>query len=88
VFIGARIAVFCDGDFWHGKNWPARRTKLARGANSAYWLAKIAANMARDRATNAGLVAAGWRVLRFWESDIRRDVEEIVNRICTALRDK
>src|SRR6266446_6323651 len=45
VFLRARIAVFCDGDFWHGRDWESRRQKLGRGTNSAYWLAKIQANI-------------------------------------------
>jgi DNA mismatch endonuclease (patch repair protein) len=38
VFYGARLAVFCDGDFWHGRNWPERKRKLSRGSNSEYWV--------------------------------------------------
>jgi DNA mismatch endonuclease (patch repair protein) len=86
VFTRARIVVFCDGDFWHGKNWRNRRTKLARGTNSAYWIAKITANIVRDRSTTARLAAAGWRVLRFWESEIRDDLQDIVDRICVLLQ--
>lgn len=72
-FMRAKVAVFCDGDFWHGRNWARRRRKLAKGANSTYWVAKIQRNMERDRETDARLSALGWKVLRFWESDLLKD---------------
>ena len=81
VFVGARIAVFCDGDFWHGREWHARKAVLRRGHNSAYWVAKIERNIARDDHNNELLRSAGWHVLRFWESDIKDDVDSIVTRV-------
>lgn len=81
VFKGARVAVFCDGDFWHGKDWVERRKKLARGSNPQYWIAKIERNMERDRARTRELEAAGWLVMRVWESEIRDEVDELVVRI-------
>src|SRR5688500_16038130 len=45
VFRQQRIVVFCDGDFWHGRNWAQRRRKLINGANSSYWIAKIRSNI-------------------------------------------
>src|SRR6201997_2869124 len=71
VFPRARLIVFCDGDFWHGKDWSSRRKKLARGANASYWVGKIAANRARDRRQTSQLKDSGWTVLRVWESAIR-----------------
>lgn len=73
VFPSAKVIVFCDGDFWHGRNWPALKRKLAVGSNAAYWHAKIASNIKRDRLHTASLERAGWAVVRLWESDIRRD---------------
>jgi DNA mismatch endonuclease (patch repair protein) len=49
VFRRQRLAVFVDGDFWHGRDWEARRRKLAAGHNASYWLAKIGYNRERDR---------------------------------------
>jgi DNA mismatch endonuclease (patch repair protein) len=74
VFVRARVAVFCDGDFWHGRNWKDQRAKLRRGTNAEYWLSKIESNMERDRLNNALLEADGWSVLRLWETDIKRDL--------------
>lgn len=85
VFPKARVAVFCDGDFWHGRDWESRRRKLKAGSNADYWLAKIQRNMERDRETTARLESQGWNVLRFWESEIRASTETIVESIGTAL---
>src|SRR4051812_29112612 len=54
------IAIFCDGDFWHGRQWKLRRSKLQSGHNSEYWCRKIEANIKRDRTVNNVLRRAGW----------------------------
>jgi DNA mismatch endonuclease (patch repair protein) len=87
VFSRARVAIFCDGDFWHGRELSRRLQKLNRGHNAAYWLAKIQRNVARDRSTDAKLVELGWLVLRYWESDIRRDAEAIASAIERVVRE-
>jgi DNA mismatch endonuclease (patch repair protein) len=81
----ARVVIFCDGDFWHGRNWRSRRAKLARGANAAYWLAKIETNIRRDRLKTRALEQLGWTVLRFWETDILRDPQGIAESALTAI---
>jgi DNA mismatch endonuclease (patch repair protein) len=85
VFRRARVVVFCDGDFWHGRDWRVRLEKLARGANAPYWTAKIAANVARDRRNTRLLRAAGWTVLRLWETDILRDLGRAARRVEEAV---
>lgn len=70
VFTAAKTVVFCDGDFWHGRNWKILRQKLAGGANARYWASKIETNINRDAVVNAKLRASGWRVVRLWETDI------------------
>lgn len=77
AFWSARIAVFCDGDFWHGKDWDERQRKLRGGSNAEYWIAKIARNRARDREVDAALRSLGWQVIRVWESDIYRSAIDI-----------
>jgi DNA mismatch endonuclease, patch repair protein len=72
VFPRARLVVFCDGDFWHGRDWNDRKNKLRRGRNGGYWISKIERNMARDLENQARLESQGWRVLRFWESEIAK----------------
>ena len=73
VFAGARVAVFCDGDFWHGRNWPRLSEQLQKRANATYWCQKIRANMLRDRHTTRLLRKQGWYVIRLWEGDIRAE---------------
>jgi DNA mismatch endonuclease, patch repair protein len=81
VIPAARLAVFCDGDFWHGRHLRRRLQKLAGGHNSAYWVAKIKSNVARDRRINRGLEASGWTVVRLWESDVRADPDRAAETI-------
>jgi DNA mismatch endonuclease (patch repair protein) len=85
VFRSARVAVFCDGDFWHGKDWKSRCRKLARGTNAEYWLAKIQRNIDRDRENTRRLKEMGWTVLRFWESHIRADPSGVIRAVLAAL---
>ena len=73
VFTRVKIAVFCDGDFWHGRDF---YTRLERGRfkrNIEYWMKKIPANIDRDKKVTHALQEQGWLVVRFWESDILRD---------------
>ena len=85
VFPGPRLAVFCDGDFWHGKDWDERRRRLAKGTNAPYWIAKIERNRERDRHNTRRLESAGWTVLRFWESEIHGDPAAVAEEILGAL---
>lgn len=85
VFVRQQLAVFCDGDFWHGRKWSVRSEKLARGSNAEYWVAKIEANIARDRRHRAKLRRAGWRVIRLWESDILRNPKLVAGKVADAL---
>ena len=86
VFFRKRLAVFCDGDFWHGRRWKARKEKLARGSNGQYWVAKIAANISRDRMQRAALRKGGWRVTRIWGTEILKDPERVARRVVVALK--
>jgi DNA (cytosine-5)-methyltransferase 1 len=73
VFSSPKVIVFCDGDFWHGRNWSKLKEKLKAGSNAQYWKTKIASNIKRDRVNSALLERKGWTVIRIWESDIKRD---------------
>ena len=73
VIPAARLAVFCDGDFWHGRNLKQRLKKLAQGHNAPYWVAKISSNVERDRRVARELRSSGWKVLRLWETDVIAD---------------
>lgn len=86
VFRSARLCVFCDGDFWHGRHWNVLRSALATRANATYWIAKIQRNRLRDRAQSRELRAAGWRVVRVWETDVLRDPDRVADGIARHIR--
>ena len=73
VFPREKVVVFCDGDFWHGRNLQSRLARLSKGHNAPYWTKKIRANVQRDITVSQSLVAEGWDVVRLWETDILRD---------------
>lgn len=74
-----RIAVFVDGDFFHGKNLEKIKTQVK--SNREYWIPKIERNMERDKQVNDELLEMGWLVLRLWESDIKKDLDNCVSNI-------
>lgn len=78
-----RIAVFCDSDFWHGYDWENRHQRIK--SNREYWIPKIERNMHRDKEVTARLKAMGWTVLRFWEWQIKKQLDECVNTIIEAV---
>lgn len=86
VFSKHRVVVFCDGDFWHGRDLSTRLAKLAAGHNATYWLAKVRKNVERDRHQIDMLEASGWMVLRFWETDILRRTSCIGDQIAGVLK--
>lgn len=88
VFRGERVVVFCDGDFWHGRNWQERKKKLKEGANADYWVPKIKANRERDKRQTQELKQEGWTVLRFWESEIKDDPGAVADEVEKALSEK
>ncbi len=81
VFSVARVAVFCDGDFWHGRDWQRLSRKLHTGTNASYWIPKIKANRDRDRRNDRLLMSEGWTVIRVWETDIHRNPQQVAQAI-------
>lgn len=73
-----KIAIFCDSEFFHGKDWEVLKPRLERGANPEYWVPKIARNRERDAEINKQLLFLGWTVVRFWGDDIQKKVDECV----------
>ena len=73
-----KIAIFCDGEFFHGKDWEVRKPRLEKGNNSEYWINKISRNCERDDEINKRLLFEGWTVIRFWGKDIHNNTEECV----------
>ena len=74
-----RIAVFCDGEFWHGKDWDAKKPKIQ--SNRDYWINKIERNISRDYETGRLLYGMGWIVVRFWGMEIRDNLSGCVEEI-------
>lgn len=74
-----RIAVFVDGEFWHGENWEERKAKLKH--NREYWIEKIEENIARDKRVDAQLKELGWLPIHFWEKQVLKNTDECVNTI-------
>ena len=73
-----KIAIFCDGEFFHGKDWEVLKPRLEKGANSEFWISKISRNRERDDIVNKRLLYEGWTVIRFWGDDIKKHLDECV----------
>ena len=83
-----KIAIFCDGEFFHGKDWEILRPKLEKSNNSQYWIKKIARNMERDDEVNKQLMFLGWTVIRFWGKEILNNVDECIKVIEETIFDQ
>ena len=83
AFIGKKVAVFCDSEFWHGYDWENHKNDFKVRQN--FWIPKIERNMERDREVNAELQRQGWTVLRFWGMEIKHNISECVKRIEEAI---
>ena len=83
AFIGKKIAVFCDSEFWHGYNWEERKKDFK--SNQEFWIPKIERNMERDKDVTEKLEADGWKVLRFWGNDIKSDTSKCADIIERAI---
>ncbi len=77
-----RIAIFCDSSFWHGRDFDKKKPVAT---NHQYWDAKIKRNMERDKEVNQKLRAAGWTVLRFWDIEINKNMDECINTVIEAV---
>lgn len=80
VLTRPRIAIFVDGDFWHARGHQDHPGGQV-ASNQAYWQQKLSRNVERDKEVNDALTEAGWLVLRFWESDIKKDLDRCVGQI-------
>lgn len=86
VFPKEKVIVFCDGDFWHGRNAVTRFRRLAKGHNSSYWRKKLRSNIERDRRVDKALRRAGWSVLRLWETDILNAPDDAAEQVLKRVR--
>ena len=74
-----KIAIFCDGEFFHGKDWEILKPRLEKGNSSEYWVSKISKNRKHDDEINKELLFLGWTVIRFWGNDIKKNTDECIN---------
>lgn len=79
AFIGKKVAVFCDSEFWHGYNWEQRKNDFK--SNQDFWIPKIERNIERDKEVTKKLESEGWTVLRFWGKDIKKHLKECADKI-------
>jgi len=91
VFPSRKVALFIDGDYWHGRQWQKRgftslEEQMERVHNSEYWIKKISGNVARDKKNNRELRKLGWTVIRVWESDLKKQYSRVVSRVIRKLR--
>lgn len=80
-----KIAIFCDSEFFHGKDWEVLKPRLQLAENSDYWIKKIERNRERDIEIDKELLFLGWTVIHFWGKDILKKTEECVKVIEEAV---
>ncbi len=81
-----RTVIFIDGEYWHGHNWEERKPKVK--TNREFWIAKIERNMQRDREVNKKLDDLNYTVFRFWESEVKKNLENCLNQVISHLENQ
>lgn len=84
IFKKYKIVVFVDGEFWHGYNWMEKKKRIK--ANREYWIPKIEATIERDKKITKELKQQGWKVLRFWDHEIEKDLDRCIQVLIKALQ--
>ena len=79
VFKSKKVAIFCDSEFWHGYDWERKKNEIK--TRQDFWIPKIERNMQRDKEVNMKLSEEGWKVLRFWGTEIKKQTENCVKEI-------
>lgn len=87
AFTKYKIAIFCDGEFFHGKDWEILKPRLEKSDNSQYWISKISRNRERDEDVNKQLLFQGWTVIRFWGKEIQNNTDQCVKVVEEAIFD-
>ena len=84
TFKKIKLAIFVDGEFWHGKDWENRKNNIE--TNKEYWIKKIESNIKRDIKVNDILLSQNWTVLRFWAKDIEKKLDYCVSKIENVIK--
>ncbi len=80
-----KVAIFCDSEFFHGKNWNEKKRKMQKGSNPDFWISKIERNMQRDHENDLKLQFLGWTVIHFWGDEITKDLDGCIRVIEEAI---
>lgn len=86
AFIGKKIAVFCDSEFWHGFDWDHQKNDFK--THQEFWIPKIEQNIERDKKVTEKLESEGWTVIRFWGNEIVKNTNDCVEAIIKAIQEK
>ena len=78
-----KTVIFIDGEYWHGHNWEERREKIK--TNREFWIPKIERNMQRDQEVNQALKEKGYTVFRFWETEVKKNLDDCLEEVLTHL---
>ncbi|MFS4455247.1 very short patch repair endonuclease [Maribacter sp. 2304DJ31-5] len=78
-----KTLIFIDGEYWHGHNWQERKPKIK--TNREFWIAKIERNIQRDQEVNTELQLLGYKVFRFWESEVKKELERCIKEVISHL---
>ena len=73
-----KVAIFCDGEFFHGKDWEGLKPRPEQSNHSEFWISKISRNREQDDEVNKQLLFLGWTVIRFWGNDIKKNTDECI----------
>ena len=87
VLTKQKVVIFCDSEFFHGKNWDVKKPKLDKSNNADYWVRKIERNMQRDTENDQKLLLLGWTVIHFWGQEILKDTDQCIKVIEEAIID-
>ena len=79
-----KTVIFIDGEFWHGHNWEERKQKIK--TNREFWIPKIERNIQRDHEVNTELKRLGYTVFRFWARDVKKNLDDCLNRVLEHLK--
>jgi len=82
-FKGVKVVVFCDSEFWHGKDFEENEKKIL--SNREYWIPKIKRNIERDNEVNEKLTQEGYLIFRFWGGEIEKNLDKCVTKILEGL---
>lgn len=86
VFTKKKVAIFADGEFWHGYNWEEKKKRISN--NREYWVKKIERNIKRDKENVKKLQNMGFYVMRFWEHEIKKDLDGCIKKIRKILDER